>query len=428
MALRPRSLEEFLADSVPVGGCVVDVRSSEELRQLYFAMERNRQQLSFLASGNTLLHQEPPDCLYVRYKNDSISFDESSGTARVGCSVTMERLERFLNELGRSFPVLTSAPSSSIGGVISVGGFGESSYRFGAVADLVEEIDVVYVTGQAASFTRIDAEFGLFVYGRGMVGVITSAKVQTIPLPRAQTLYVMECDSLLQLVCEFRGIDMLPFAEHLRYAKGQFWRGRYLLTLGFDVDDVSAATESDVGSYMMGRSAKCINTADWHQRVLGIEREFNGTVHVWQDYVFSCDTVGCFAEFCDELSRDPLFERYQGRVLVLFIDRHVSSNPGLLRPFVNDGLSKVGIGVYFEVPEKDSAGKVQCEELHRRALTKALELRGLPYTVGTLRFDEDELADIFGMHGFSEVRKRIESDPAGLITSSLLVKKADECR
>lgn len=422
MALRPRSLDELMTGAAPAGGCVVEVRSPQELHRVYGMMRRTRTRLSFLASGNTLLHQKPSDSLHVRYKDESLPAGDVSGAVRVGCSVTLATLERYLNQRGRSFPVLTSAPSSSIGGVVSVGGFGESSYRFGAVADLVEEIDVVYATGKRASYTRHDAEFGLFVYARGLVGVITSVKVKTVPLPRNQALYVRHFQSLLQLVQGFREIDMFPLASRLRYAKGQFWRGQYLLTVGFDADDVPATIAGGVDDHLMASGSRRINATHWHQRVLESERDFGGTVHVWQDYVFSADTVEAFATFCDELAGEPLFARYQGRVLALFIGKHVTSNPGLLRPFLDDGVSKIGIGVYFEVPERDSAGRVQCEELHRRMLVKALALRGLPYTVGTLRFSEDELVAMFGVHGLFELRERLRDDPAGLITSSLLVE------
>jgi hypothetical protein len=419
MALRFQALSELLEGAAPLGGCVVDVRNPSELQQVCEVAQRNRTQLSFLASGNTLLHQAQPNCLHVRYKDESLILDELSGSVRVGCSVTMATLEHHLNRHGRSLPVLTSAPSSSIGGVLSVGGFGESSYRFGAVADLVEEIDVAYVTGEIASYTRDDTELGLFIYARGLVGVITGAKLRTIPLPSGQILYSSQYGSLLELVRAFLDVDAHPDSSKLRYAKGQLWGGQYLLTMGFDIDDVPVT--GGIEEFFMSSASKRISTTHWHQRVLGLERDFKGTTHVWQDYVFSSSTVEGFAALCDEVVKQPSFSRYQGRVLVLFIGKSVKSNAGLLRPFLDDGLSKIGLGIYLEVPEGDAAGRIECEELHRRLLTRALASRGMPYTVGTLRFSEEELIDIFGRNGLFGMRERIQAAPNGLITSSLLV-------
>ncbi len=76
-------------------------------------------------------------------------------------------------------PVLPDALMLSVGGTLSVGGLGDTSFRHGAQVDHVRELDVLTVSGRrvVCSETKESELFFAVLAGLGQVGVILRAKV-----------------------------------------------------------------------------------------------------------------------------------------------------------------------------------------------------------------------------------------------------------
>jgi cytokinin dehydrogenase len=88
--------------------------------------------------------------------------------------------------LGRGFipPVMVDAMMLTVGGTLSVGGTGETGYRYGAQVDHVLELDVVTGAGEllTCSLERNRELFEMSLAGLGQCGIIVRARLRLVPV------------------------------------------------------------------------------------------------------------------------------------------------------------------------------------------------------------------------------------------------------
>ncbi|MEP6713988.1 MAG: FAD-binding protein [Terriglobia bacterium] len=95
--------------------------------------------------------------------------------------------------LGLRPPVLPSHQRLSVGGVLSVGGIGEATFRYGTVGNSVISFDLVTGAGETLTCSR-DLHADLFagcLGGFGQFGIITRARIRLVPVPPLQRVVRM---------------------------------------------------------------------------------------------------------------------------------------------------------------------------------------------------------------------------------------------
>lgn len=94
---------------------------------------------------------------------------------------------------GLTAPVITGYLGLSVGGTLSVGGIGGSSYRFGAQVDNVIELEIVTGEGRLAvcSTSHNPALFEVALAGLGQCGIIISATLHLIPAQASTRLLIL---------------------------------------------------------------------------------------------------------------------------------------------------------------------------------------------------------------------------------------------
>ncbi|MBB4933042.1 FAD/FMN-containing dehydrogenase [Lipingzhangella halophila] len=110
---------------------------------------------------------------------------ESASRVAVQAGARWSDVLRATLRRGRAPRVLTDYLGLSVGGTLSVGGFGGASQHYGAQTDNVAEIEVVTGNGRIATCSP-DQDPELFhaaLAGLGQCAVITRASVETVPVP-----------------------------------------------------------------------------------------------------------------------------------------------------------------------------------------------------------------------------------------------------
>ena len=140
-----------------------------------------------------------------------------AGSALVDAGVTWRELVTQASASGLTPQVLTDYLDLSVGGVLSVGGIGGSTHRFGFVADTCLELTVV--TGQGdivcCSATRHPELFNAVLGGLGQCAIIVQARVAlapAAPLARVYQLTYTDLAAFLddqRLVCGDERFDFL---------------------------------------------------------------------------------------------------------------------------------------------------------------------------------------------------------------------------
>jgi cytokinin dehydrogenase len=103
---------------------------------------------------------------------------------------------------GLTPPVLPDYLDLSIGGVLSVGGIGGTSYRYGAIVDHVLELQVVTGTGclETCSPTHQRDLFESVLAGHGQCGIIVKAILELVPAHREARVYHLSYPDLKALI------------------------------------------------------------------------------------------------------------------------------------------------------------------------------------------------------------------------------------
>ena len=99
-------------------------------------------------------------------------------------------------------PVVTGFVGLTVGGVLSMGGIGPASYRYGAVVDNVIELEVVTGEGKLETCSKLKNPllFAAVVGGIGQYGIIVRAKVKmqaAPPLARNYLIGYFDLDAML---------------------------------------------------------------------------------------------------------------------------------------------------------------------------------------------------------------------------------------
>lgn len=99
-------------------------------------------------------------------------------------------------------PVVPGFVGLTVGGVLSMGGIGPASYRYGAVVDNVIELDVVTGRGTLETCSRVKNPllFAAVVGGIGQYGIIVRAKVKmqaALPQARNYLIGYLDLDAML---------------------------------------------------------------------------------------------------------------------------------------------------------------------------------------------------------------------------------------
>lgn len=106
---------------------------------------------------------------------------------------------------GMAPPVCPDTLFLTVGGTLSVGGLGETSYRLGGMVDHVEELDVVTGMGKlvTCSANYHSSLFRAVLSGMGQCGLITRARIRVLPAPANV------------VIREFKYSQYSPFLEDL---------------------------------------------------------------------------------------------------------------------------------------------------------------------------------------------------------------------
>jgi hypothetical protein len=95
-------------------------------------------------------------------------------------------------------PVMPDAMMLTVGGTLSVGGIGETTYRYGAQVDNVLELDVITGAGELVTCSPDgnDELFNMTLAGVGQCGIIVPARLRLVAAPRFIAIHPLLYDDM----------------------------------------------------------------------------------------------------------------------------------------------------------------------------------------------------------------------------------------
>ncbi|MBK3644705.1 FAD-binding protein [Streptomyces sp. MBT33] len=171
--------------SLPLG--VLAARSADAVRELVSYAGPRGLPVAARGSGHALYGQGQAHGGYVvdmRPLNE-VRCTPGDRTLSAGAGASWSEVVRAALVEGLAPPVLPDHLGTSVGGVLSTGGFGATSHRRGLVADWVRDIDVVTGTGTLLTCSRERHRelFDAVLAGLGQCALIVRATLRLLPAP-----------------------------------------------------------------------------------------------------------------------------------------------------------------------------------------------------------------------------------------------------
>jgi len=116
---------------------------------------------------------------------DEVRRRPGDGALSAGAGAPWSEVVRVALAEGLTPPVIPDHLGTSVGGVLSTGGFGATSHRRGLVADWVRDLDVVTGTGELLTCSREQHAdlFDAVLAGLGQCALIVRATLRLLPAP-----------------------------------------------------------------------------------------------------------------------------------------------------------------------------------------------------------------------------------------------------
>lgn len=338
-------------------------------------------------------------------------------------------LERALNRRRRMFPVLTDNLGTSIGGTLSVGGFGIRSAFFGAQVDQVERLKLVLPTGEAR-WCSPDENPELFAFslaGLSTLGVIESVVLKTVPWQ----------EPIVYRRCDYAKIGNLDEAIEDALLLLDDPRTRYVRLPGFPTNqgplpnvplwleygqDDTEANRREANPLLpeapnrthSGPQVFSNFTFAAHEQDKQYVDSFADFAKVWCDFFFPRqDYVKFLPHF-----RELLDEKDLAIIYVMFPRRPADAPRIPLHPVKETGRQYVSLGADFIIPRRDTGSIRHARDRMNHLLGKCIELGGRPYLYGGIDFDDREKRRLFGDDYDRLQQLKAECDPRGVITST----------
>jgi FAD/FMN-containing dehydrogenase len=170
----------------------------------------------------------------------------------------------------RLAPVMPDAMMLSVGGTLSVGGMGETGYRFGAQVDHVRELDVVTGTGELVTCApdREPELFAMMLAGLGQCGIIVRARLDLAAAEKfvvTRTLTYRNIDGFLADQARLTQVSALDMLSG-RLNRTPMGRWDCLLTAGSFIVDAEEAPHA--AEWMRGlrydHASEAVATPIWN--------------------------------------------------------------------------------------------------------------------------------------------------------------------
>ncbi|MER7450940.1 FAD-binding protein [Nocardia beijingensis] len=327
--------------------------------------------------------------LLVTYSPDTAApqvRDLGDGLFEVPAGMSWHGLERYVNRLGRSIPVLPNYLHMSVGGTLSVGGVGITSVRRGMQVDHVERIQLIDGTGSSRWCSRTDHPdlFRFALGGLGMVGLIERVVLRTMPHRPYIHLHPLEHSSLAELAGYTEWI-----AQHDDIDIYRAWlrRGRLASVAGWHDSDASGCDAKRCVAVPNAPTAESEDIPDGSSPL-------PDQAQLWTDYIMP---AGQFAPMLAAvealLHRDPL-NRVHVMLYILILRRPAEATPFAFAPVRTDRVS-IGLGVYTTFG-RDPAVATAVRGVFRNLLERCCELGGRPYLYGANDLDDLLAERIYG--------------------------------
>lgn len=310
-------------------------------------------------------------------------------TVGVSAGSCWRDLEFSLNKRGLMVPVATDFLSLSVGGTLSVGGFGFESLVRGSQIDHVASARVRLANGQSTVLRSDDELLRFVLAGLGRLAILEEVGIELVPFLPVTRSHTRHHASLLAMAEAIRWVGESRWTRPSTHCAVQYWpNGPTIERIGDEHESRAALeaaprpawarAEHQTGTFAMRRFIDHLEIKRWVD-------SFPGHRRIWCDFGFTHAALLRFVELVDRARATPLGSVTRAVYLAVIKAPPTERCPAAFDLRIPGEPYTYTCGLYAMVPEGDSALLQNAVAQLRDVTAAAIELGGRPYLYG--RYD-----------------------------------------
>jgi len=358
-------------------------------------------------------------------KQGPISITDDKSAVEVLASQRWQNVDSALRKQQRRIPVLADNLSLTVGGILSVGGYGIDSLVHGPLVSQVRRLKLIRPNGEVLWCSE-QQNTDLYRYslaGLGQLGIITRAEVNTVRRSRFPVHFSRRHKNLRELVQSLEGLRPGP-DKGPDFFKAFQARGKTVSVFGRYTDSLKAARSCYPGPAAEQQGGYTRLIAPWHRRgrSLAIKlwvARYGPARRLWSDFLVDYHGLSVLVDVIENLRRSGDFDDCLKSIYILAIAK---SGQSIKLPLeASSGFSdpvNFGIGLYSMIPRNDKATLARTQKAVAICLEACLATGGRPYLYGWHEFTEQQQRQTFGADYGRLQQLRRQGDPDGIFRAA----------
>ena len=360
-----------------------------------------------------------------RTESPEIEFNGKNVT--VSTRTSWKMLEKQLNNCGLTSPVLTDYLDLTVGGTLSVGGYGLRSFRYGSQADNIQKMELILPGSSKTVECSNRVNRSLFNYslsGLGQLGYISKVTIKPIQLKtfsKVFKIYFKNLDDFLSSL-----ISLTDNEHAFDHLCGYGSPRGFIIEVAVSANEKSSLKEIKLNSVLKHNIVK-INVdvvENYHMAIHNHRKRwvdsFGKCIHLWEDYVFTMKNYKRFLTYAIDLAKSQDEKYLPGYYLMVIANSHANQFP-LSFSQVDQNNLLFSAGFYHMLPLGNNDALNKAKNFHNKCMLKCIALGGRPYLYGWHNLIERQKQAVYGEKFVRLKHLKSEYDPNNILNPGIFV-------
>jgi len=339
-------------------------------------------------------------------------------------------LEKQLNRRNLTSPVLTDYLGLSVGGTLSVGGFGLRSFEYGSQVDNITEFELILPTGKKVTCSKKQNPdlFSYSLCGLGQLGQVHSATFNVIDYKKYTVVYYLFSKTIDEFFDACRIFLNDPIQYKIDHFSGYRAGEGVVLEIGTSFKTREKQDYSQLQKFMNSnfKYYRKNEISDYHLYIHQTREKWvnkhGASYHLWEDYVFDIDGLKEF------LYQTVLSDKYKKTTIspALYFLASKGANSGDFplapMPSISSDLQfGLGVGFYYMVDIGNKEDRDIVIDQLQENRDKCISLGGRPYLYGCHYLGEKEKTTLYGKDYEKLKMLKRKYDPLTIVNPGVFV-------
>ncbi|MCP4678459.1 MAG: FAD-binding oxidoreductase [Deltaproteobacteria bacterium] len=408
---------------------VVHAKSTEDIAKTLMIARKWEVPVTVRGSAHSCYGQTLSDggILMINEREDP-GFELVEGQMSVDSRTKWLALEKAINKKGRTCPVLTDYLDMTVGGTLSVGGYGLSSLHHGSQGDNIEEISLVLPSGEMVHCSEKENS-DLFQYslgGLGQVGVIDKVRFKTRKYKQFSRVIYIDSHSVNEFIHDLETFVESKLSSEYDHFSAYYYGDKFTIEIAKSYrqrEDADGDTWTRQIETMKSKGVAARTMKDYHIRIHHTRKSWvnlYGKVHrLWDDYILNADAY-------KEFLKRTLGARNETKIAppasyILAINNEKKKRFCMTPDFGQKGKMLYGIGFYHMVRIGDKAQLEAVKTQLEKNTRLCIDLGGRPYLYGWHCLNEEQKKALYSDSYSKIAALKKNKDPGNILNPGVLV-------